>query len=79
MSDTEQQRQGKGEGGPRSTSVPFGVSSREKRCGVEEISAATRHVGVACARNKRFELMLGCGNALRVWGQVFVVGTHDLM
>lgn len=31
------------------------------------------------ARNKRFELMLGCGNALRVWGQVFVVGTHDLM
>lgn len=37
-------------GGPQSASVPFGVSSREKRCGVEEFSAATRHVGVACAK-----------------------------
>ena len=40
---------GKG-GEPQSMDVPFGVSSREKRCGVLEISAATRHVGVACAK-----------------------------
>lgn len=41
---------GKRGGPPQSASVPFGVSSREKRCGVEEFSAATRHVGVACAK-----------------------------
>ena len=42
-------QQGKG-GGFQSGSVPFGVSSREMPCGVDEISAATRHVGVACAK-----------------------------